>query len=1042
MRFRRLSLDAFGPFTGLNLDLSQGEAGGLQLIYGPNEAGKSSALRAIRDLLFGIPPATQDAHLHPGPALKLGAVLERGGERLEFVRRKKRKDSLSTPADVPLEEAQLSRFLNGLDAASFERLFGLDHERLKQGGDEMLAGKGDVGEALFDAGASGRSVHRVKLSLADEADGLFKDRAQKPELNRLLSAYAEQKKRAKDAVHSPEKYEEQQEKVREVRRDVEARRAELGRLRSEKEHLTRLRSVLSSVSERDRKAEERRLLGDVPPLPRDVSQQREGLSSQVSEAARDVARLSRQLHERREKLARLPAPSPLLSMQKDQLRGLGTGRVRKDLLDLPKRQAEARALREAILAELPRLGLGGDVEQAVARALPVSEQARVQALGRESPALRLKLESAEHELSLAESAAAELAAVVAQAKAQRRIERGRLLPPELTLRFENELRQAREACDKLAQRCAALEQEHATATHQLELLRGVSGVPSELLLAGARTERDARLREAQELAADPKRKALELCLPLAALVRASSQADTVVDRLRTEAARVAEAESLSQRLARLTAERERLAVDSDAATRAQSEQERLWCQASEALSGAPLTPQEAGQLLREERDAWRDIERNESQLARAEAALLGARERVRQAAAAFAAWRAEWQLAVAPLGLAQDAKPEQALSLLEGLAELSRQRRELAERERRAEGIQRDIADFTRATLLATEAFAPELAQLPAAEAAERLLEQYERATEAALAREGIDAEIVLTERELAEAELRLGQHQRGLSELCQQAGVSDAAELALLEERALGARALEQELSRVDQRLAEVCEGESVEVLVAEARSSDHGAVRARLAELDDLIALREDEARERDSELTRLEVGVSVYQGRDAADAAQELSATVARLAELSSAWARRRLSAFVLERVVESYRERHQGPVLARASELFSRLTLGRFSKLQVGLEEARLECVTAAEGRGLDVSELSEGVRYQLYLALRLASLEQYLIGAPPLPLVLDDVLMHWDDERARVALSVLAEFSERIQVLLFTHLARDVASAESLGDARIFTHRLG
>ena len=313
MRFRRLGFDAYGPFTGMTLDLTPVRGNGLHLIYGPNEAGKSSALRAIRDLLFGIPQNTPDAHLHVAQALRLSALIEREGDELGFVRRKKRKDSLFALDDKLIEEARLSRFLNGVDAASFDRLFGLDHERLQRGGDEMLSGQGDVGEALFDAGASGRSVHRVKLALVEEAEALFKDRAQKPELNRLLSAYAEQKRRAKDAVHSPEKYEEQQEQVRETRREAEARRQELARLRSEKEHLGRLRNVLSSVLERDRKSLERAALGPVPALAQDVTERRERIQVGLAETERDRQRLTRQLAELEAKLARLPAPAGLLA---------------------------------------------------------------------------------------------------------------------------------------------------------------------------------------------------------------------------------------------------------------------------------------------------------------------------------------------------------------------------------------------------------------------------------------------------------------------------------------------------------------------------------------------------------------------------------------------------------------------------------------------------------------------------------------------------------------------------------------------------------
>ena len=76
-----------------------------------------------------------------------------------------------------------------------------------------------------------------------------------------------------------------------------------------------------------------------------------------------------------------------------------------------------------------------------------------------------------------------------------------------------------------------------------------------------------------------------------------------------------------------------------------------------------------------------------------------------------------------------------------------------------------------------------------------------------------------------------------------------------------------------------------------------------------------------------------------------------------------------------------------------------------------------------GAEVDVSALSAGTRDQLYLSLRLASLLRFAEIAGPMPLVLDDVLVHFDDERSAAALSVLAEVSQSIQVLFFTHHAR-------------------
>ena len=63
MRLLKLHLKAFGPFTDRVLDFGS-EAKGLVLVHGPNEAGKTSALRAMADLRFGIPLQSKDNFLH------------------------------------------------------------------------------------------------------------------------------------------------------------------------------------------------------------------------------------------------------------------------------------------------------------------------------------------------------------------------------------------------------------------------------------------------------------------------------------------------------------------------------------------------------------------------------------------------------------------------------------------------------------------------------------------------------------------------------------------------------------------------------------------------------------------------------------------------------------------------------------------------------------------------------------------------------------------------------------------------------------------
>jgi uncharacterized protein YhaN len=82
------------------------------------------------------------------------------------------------------------------------------------------------------------------------------------------------------------------------------------------------------------------------------------------------------------------------------------------------------------------------------------------------------------------------------------------------------------------------------------------------------------------------------------------------------------------------------------------------------------------------------------------------------------------------------------------------------------------------------------------------------------------------------------------------------------------------------------------------------------------------------------------------------------------------------------------------------------------------------------REVPVSRLSDGARDQLYLALRLASLRRYLEQHPALPLVLDDLLVHFDDERAAAALACLGELAKSVQVLFFTHHRRLIELARA------------
>jgi uncharacterized protein YhaN len=183
----------------------------------------------------------------------------------------------------------------------------------------------------------------------------------------------------------------------------------------------------------------------------------------------------------------------------------------------------------------------------------------------------------------------------------------------------------------------------------------------------------------------------------------------------------------------------------------------------------------------------------------------------------------------------------------------------------------------------------------------------------------------------------------------------------------------------------------------------------------------------------------------GDAAARAAERAAEALARTRDGVDRYVRLRLAGTLLRRRIERYRAENQAPLLRRAGELFATLTLGSFAGLQTDFDDRDEPVLVGvrAEGRPVRVEGMSDGTRDQLYLALRLATLEKYLAHGEPLPFVVDDILINFDDRRSEATLKVLAELSKSTQVILFTHheRLRDMAGALRNG-AGVFVRELG
>ncbi|MCH8474076.1 MAG: AAA family ATPase [Opitutales bacterium] len=139
---------------------------------------------------------------------------------------------------------------------------------------------------------------------------------------------------------------------------------------------------------------------------------------------------------------------------------------------------------------------------------------------------------------------------------------------------------------------------------------------------------------------------------------------------------------------------------------------------------------------------------------------------------------------------------------------------------------------------------------------------------------------------------------------------------------------------------------------------------------------------------------------------------------LTEKTREWLATKLALEMLGRAKQRYEEAHQPVVLRETKAFFSRITAGAYQDLRLSLTEKHVSLV-ASDGRNRGVAELSRGTREQLLLALRLGLISEYEQNREPLPIVLDDLLVNFDPDRAARIADVLTEFAVGRQIILFT-----------------------
>ncbi|MDA3897082.1 MAG: AAA family ATPase, partial [Desulfobacteraceae bacterium] len=290
MRILNLNLMAFGPFEGVFLDLSQGKHG-LNIIYGPNEAGKTSALRALRQVFYGIPVRSDDNFRFPHNKMRIGATIcNNDGDIIEFIRRKGKSNTLRAIDDESiLDDSALTPFLKGVDVDLFSNMFGIDHSDLVKGGKEIITGGGNLGQLIFAAGSGITSIRDVQTELQNKADALFKPNGKLPLINASIRRVKENRKKIRDTQLASSDWVNHDQALQTALASKEDLDNKLTDDRTEKNRLERIKDALPIIAQRNELIEGLNPYASAILLPDNFSKQRREYISNLKIAENDQA---------------------------------------------------------------------------------------------------------------------------------------------------------------------------------------------------------------------------------------------------------------------------------------------------------------------------------------------------------------------------------------------------------------------------------------------------------------------------------------------------------------------------------------------------------------------------------------------------------------------------------------------------------------------------------------------------------------------------------------------------------------------------------
>ena len=363
------------------------------------------------------------------------------------------------------------------------------------------------------------------------------------------------------------------------------------------------------------------------------------------------------------------------------------------------------------------------------------------------------------------------------------------------------------------------------------------------------------------------------------------------------------------------------------------------------------------------------------------------------------------------------------------------------ERRDRAAAIERDIASYRTLVIPVGEAAEVPVSDDPLsiANAAGTIAELYDAARDADQQRLQAEEAVKEREQEVAKQERREKAIGDEYDALLAAGGTADVEEFRRLAAQHVECQRLEAQERELTGALKRIVGPDTDldaldQTLAATSReliAADQTEVQQDLTDL----SVERDEALELGAELR---ASLTSLHGDEEASRLRAAHATLQdELQAHAAEWSRWSVAQALLEQARRRYEQERQPAVIERASGYFADLTGGRYVRLYKPLDEPGFRVIEGESEAQKAPEQLSRGTREQLYLALRLAAIDEFGQRQERLPVLVDEILVNFDPVRARQAAIAFGNLAKQNQVIVFTchawvrDLFRDVVPAAAV-----------